>query len=222
MEPGVSGRKDAAACPRVAAVPGRHHAAGLLDDRDQGQDVERLQPGLDHEVDLTERDETIVVAIAAEAPQPYGGADRAEARLLLLRGEEVGAARGEQRLAQGGAGASPYRPLSAAVAVIGMILATPEALAGEGLVHEPKQGPAVLEQPDQRAPERLPENESPRAVDRIDDPTELGVGSHRPEFLADDAVVRVKIGEGGPDRGFGGEVGGGDRIQRRAALVINF
>ena len=47
-------------------------------------------------------------------------------------------------------------------------------------------------------------------------------GSHRPEFLPDDAVFWVKVGEGGPDRGLGGEVGGGDRIQRRAALVINF
>ena len=69
------------------------HAAGALDDRDQRQDVEILQPGLDHEVDLAEREQAIIVAVAAEASQADGALDRVEARPLLLGLEQIGALR---------------------------------------------------------------------------------------------------------------------------------
>ena len=59
---------------RVAALPGGDDAAGPLDDRNQRQDVERLQPGLDHEIDMADRQQAIIVAVAAEAPQPHGAA----------------------------------------------------------------------------------------------------------------------------------------------------
>ena len=36
----IAGGEDAAASARVAALPGRDHAAGALDDRDQRHDVE--------------------------------------------------------------------------------------------------------------------------------------------------------------------------------------
>ena len=100
MQAGVAGSEDAAALSRVAAIPGRDHAAGALDDRDQRQDVEVLEPGLDHEVDLAEREQAIIVAVAAEASQPYGAFDRGEARPLLFGLEQIGARGEEQRLAE--------------------------------------------------------------------------------------------------------------------------
>ena len=110
----IAGGEDAAAPARVAALPGRDHASGALDDRDQRQDVEILEPSLDHEVDLAKSEQAVIVAVAAEAPQAYGLGDAREAGLLLLGLELVWARGGEQRLAQRPAGAGADGLLDAA------------------------------------------------------------------------------------------------------------
>ncbi len=40
----------------------------------EGQDVEWLQAAFDHEVDVTQRQQAIIVAVAAEAPEAHGAA----------------------------------------------------------------------------------------------------------------------------------------------------
>src|SRR5262245_13053661 len=96
----IAGGEDAPASARVAALPGRDHAAGALDDRDQRHDVEILEPRFDHEIDLAESEQTVIVAVAAEAPEAHGACERGKAGLLLLGLEQVRARGGEQGFAQ--------------------------------------------------------------------------------------------------------------------------
>jgi hypothetical protein len=56
--------------------------------------------------------------------------------MLVLRGEEVRAGGGEQRIAETGAGARAHRPGCAAMAEERLGLTAPEPLASEGLVHQ--------------------------------------------------------------------------------------
>ena len=79
--------------PWLASPPSqvRDDAAGPLDDRDQWQDVVGLQARLDHEVDLPEREQAVIVAIAAEAPEPHGAVKVGEALALVICGEQSGA-----------------------------------------------------------------------------------------------------------------------------------
>src|SRR6476469_7388843 len=98
MEAGVAGGEDAAALARVAALPGRDDAAGAFYDRDQRQNVEILEPGLDDEIDLAKGEQARIVAIAAKAPETDGGCEGGEAGLLLLCLKQVGARGCEQCL----------------------------------------------------------------------------------------------------------------------------
>ena len=84
----VARGEDAAAVARIAALPSGDDAAGPLDDRDQGNDVEGLEAGLDHEVDMAHRQQAVIVAIAAEAPQAHGAAQGGEALVLVFGGED--------------------------------------------------------------------------------------------------------------------------------------
>ena len=102
-----------------------------------------------------------------------------------------------------------------------MRLPAPEALAGEGLVHQAKQRCPVPEEADKGAPQRLADDEGAGAVDRIDDPAIVGLGPARAELLADDAVRRVGLGDRLSDGGFGGDVGGSDRVEQGAAFMVN-
>ena len=106
MQARIACGEDAAALARIAAIPGRDHAARALNDRDQRDDVEILKSSFDHEVDLTEREQTIVVAVAAEAPEAHLPGDAREARLLLAGLEQIWARRGEQRIAKAAASAA--------------------------------------------------------------------------------------------------------------------
>src|SRR5690348_16953658 len=63
----VAGDHDSPAVLRRAALPGGHDAAGAGDDRDQGDDVVRLELGLDDQVDLAGGEHAIGVAVAAVA-----------------------------------------------------------------------------------------------------------------------------------------------------------
>ena len=102
-----------------------------------------------------------------------------------------------------------------------MRLPAPEALAGEGLVHEAEERCAVADEADQGAPERLADDEGAGAVDRIDDPAIVGLGPARAELLADDAVRRMGVGDRVSDGGLGSNVCGSDGIEQGAALMVN-
>src|SRR3569833_1478461 len=67
VHPLVPGDDDSAAPLRRTAVPGRDEAAGAIDDRDQRDDVVRLQFGFDDQVDLPGGQHAIGIAIAAVA-----------------------------------------------------------------------------------------------------------------------------------------------------------
>src|SRR6476659_136577 len=218
----IAGGEDAAASARVAALPGRDHAASALDDRAQRHDVEILEPRLDHEVDLAESEQAVIVAVAAEAPEAHGTGERGKAGLLLFGLEQVRARGGEQSFAQARARPGVDRLLYAArMAEIALPFPAPVALAGEGLVHQAEQRAALAHKPDQRPPQGLADDEGSGPVDRIDDPAIVGVGRGRSELLPDNAMGRVGRGERIPDGGLGGEVGGGDRIEQGAAFVVN-
>ena len=79
MEARIAGGEDAPPVPRVAALPSADDAARPLDDRDQREDVVGLEPGLGHEVDMAEREQAVIVAVAAEAPETHGTAQALEA-----------------------------------------------------------------------------------------------------------------------------------------------
>ncbi len=63
----VAGGDDAAARIGRPAFPGRNHAAGAGDDRDQRHDVVGFELGLDDEIDVAGRQHAIGVAVAAIA-----------------------------------------------------------------------------------------------------------------------------------------------------------
>ena len=102
-----------------------------------------------------------------------------------------------------------------------LTLAAKEALANEWLIHETKQGLAASLEPDQSSPERLADDKGARAVDRIDDPTIIGISAQRAVLLTDDAVRGIDLGERFPDRHFGGAVGGRNRIEEIASFMVN-
>ncbi len=170
---------------------------------------------------MTERQQTIIVAVAAEAPEPHRAAQSGEAPVLVLAGEEVGAGVGEQRFAKTSAGTHAHGLGLAVMTEKGFALSAPEALAGEGLVHQAEQRGAATGQPDKGAPKRQAENEGAGAVDRVDDPAIFGVAPEGAEFFANDAVGRVGLGNSGTDRCFGGTVGRGHRIEDIASFMVN-
>ena len=98
MHAPVAGGKDAAPAARIAAFPVGDNASRPLDDRDQRNDVEGLQTGLDHEVDKAHGEQTIVVAIAAEASETHRATQGAETLVLFRACEEIGAGGREQRV----------------------------------------------------------------------------------------------------------------------------
>src|SRR3569623_763087 len=57
---------------RRPAVPGRHHAAGILDDRDQGGDVDVLEHRLGDDIDVAGSEQAVAVAVEAPAQLQRG------------------------------------------------------------------------------------------------------------------------------------------------------
>ena len=82
MHAPVAGGDDASAAARILTLPGGDDAASPLDDWHERDDVVRLQAGLDHEVDLAERKQTVIIAIAAETPEPYRAGQNVKATVL--------------------------------------------------------------------------------------------------------------------------------------------
>ena len=70
VQPGIARDDDPSALGGAAAGPGGDDAAGPLDDRNQGDDVVGLQPGLDHHVDEAAGDHAVGVAVDPVARQP--------------------------------------------------------------------------------------------------------------------------------------------------------
>src|SRR5215212_4252223 len=70
-----------------------------------------------------------------------------------------------------------------------------ESLAGERLVHHPKDRLAKPCQRDQRTPLWHAADEGLRAVDRIKHPDVLGIGAFLAEFLTENAVVRKRLSD---------------------------
>ncbi len=75
--------------------------------------------------------------------------------------------------------------------------------------------------PIRRSPERLADDEGARPVDRIDDPTIVGIGAQRAILLSEDAVRGIDLGKRFSDRHFGGAVGGRHRIEEIASFMVN-
>ena len=69
VQGGVGSRQYLAAVARRAAVPTRDDTAGILDDRDQGNDVVGLEAGFDNDVDETGGQQRVTPAIG---PEPAG------------------------------------------------------------------------------------------------------------------------------------------------------
>ena len=157
-----------------AAVPVGDPAAGALDDRDQRDDVVGLQPGLDDAVGVAGGDHAIGVAVAAVA----GEADRASRpghrrrarrrrRVTGLVVNSAASARSAQARVAQRRRCRPGPVYQAVLAVAG------EALAGERLGHHAENRDAVLEEADQRAPDRQAGDEGAGAVDRVEHPDDI-------------------------------------------------
>ena len=96
-----------------------------------------------------------------------------------------------------------------------------KALADEGLVHHPEHRRALVQQRDQRAPDRKSGDEGFGAVDRIQHPDIFGVLALVAEFLADDAVLGEICLDQPPHHRFRGAIGFGDRIEIVAVLLLS-
>jgi lysophospholipase len=202
-----------------APVPGRHDAAGSLDDRDQRHDVVGLEAGLDHEIDMAGGQHAIGVAIAAVARQagdaldPVVGPER-------LAGEEPRARRGHDGVFEGGAGAHSETPLAPRAAERGAPGVAEEALAREGLVHHPEGRNAAPVEADQRAPGGKPRDEGAGAVDGVEHPHIFRILALGAELLAHDPMGR----EGALDElahgGLARPVGFRDGVEGAAARFV--
>ncbi len=109
----------------------------------------------------------------------------------------------------------PVRP-----AIPGPFPVAGEALAGERLVHRPEDRPAVVLEPDQRAPHRQTGDEGTGAVDRIEHPDVFGIDPLASVLLAEDAVLWPHFADQRPHRRFRRPVGDGDRIEGPVGMLV--
>src|SRR5262245_42519042 len=82
MQHAIAAGDDRPALLAALTVPGRDHAAGRLDNRDQRLDVVGLERRLDDDVDETHRKEAVRVAVAAPACEAHPLLDAAERRAI--------------------------------------------------------------------------------------------------------------------------------------------
>src|SRR5215208_2614546 len=103
---------------------------------------------------------------------------------------------GEQdRFGQTRARAHAQVALAAGAAVTRRVTVATESLAGERLVHHPKDRLSKPCQRDQRTPLRHAADEGLRPVDRIEHPDVLSIGTLLAEFLTENAVIRKRLGD---------------------------
>jgi hypothetical protein len=97
-----------------------------------------------------------------------------------------------------------------------------KAFADEGLVHHAEHRHALVQQRDQRAPDRKARDEGFGAVDRIQHPDVIGIGALVAELLADDAVLGKLRLDQPPHHSFRCAVGFGHGIEILGdALVVD-
>src|SRR5215831_16245529 len=109
MQARVASGNDAPAASRIASLPSGDHAAGALDDGDKRNDVVWVEPSLDHEIDLAEREHAVVVAVATVALEAHGLTQGLEA-LRIVADEVLWRRCSEQRLAERSARSDAHRP----------------------------------------------------------------------------------------------------------------
>src|SRR3546814_540946 len=191
---------------RVAGPVG-YDTAGLFDDGRHRQVIVWLQSGLDDQVDMPRRQQSVVVAVAAEPAQVYGPAKPLE-YLHFGAFENVGRRRIQngfvQRLCLAGAARLSRK---SAVPAAG---ADP-AFGSAGYVDDAQHGFAMVQQSKQRAPKRGARNETARAVYGIDGPDEFGIRMVQAVFFAQNAMVRKSRADGPAYGLFDGAVGNGHR-----------
>src|SRR6185312_1089883 len=212
MQALVAGGDNTSTTSCIAALPSRNNAASPLDDRDKGKDVMRFEPRLDHEVDLAEGDQAIVIAVAAEAPEAHGPAQDLETPRIVVR-EQVWSGRGKECFAKSRASPRSHPDCRPVMAEESLLLTAEEAFAGERLIHHAEQGDAAMREPDQSPPQRLTHNKGAGPVDWVDDPAIICIATDRAEFLADDTVAGIAPGERVPDGGLRFAVGRGHGIK---------
>jgi hypothetical protein len=96
-----------------------------------------------------------------------------------------------------------------------------KTLADIGLMHHPEHGSALVQQRDQRAPDRKAGDERLGAVDRVQHPDIFGVLALIAEFLADNAVLGEVGLDQPPHHRLRGAVGLGYRIEIAGAFVVD-
>ncbi len=161
--------------------------------------------------------QVVVVAIAAN-DQPLVCGLRRECHEMfgVMIGEILRAGGRERRIGQGAAGAGARR---LAVEQRRLAQRADPAFAGDRLVDDAEDRPAVLKQRDQRAEDWPPRHEADRAVDRVEHPLARRVGTLGAIFLADDPVARRLGIEQAAHYGLGSAVGLGDRRSVRLGFM---
>ena len=160
------------------------------------------------------RDHAVGVAVAAVERLPRRQPHALEGRPAAVA-EIVRRARRQRGQRQLGAGARAHR---LAVHHGRMAAGADPALAERRMIDDAEHRPPLLQQRDQGAEGRPPRDERFGAVDRIEDPHELGVAAVGAMLLADDAVRRIALADQLADRRLGLAVGERDRALVRLGL----
>ena len=124
-------------------------------------------------------------------------------------------------------GAGPHPQLAGGLVAVA-VMARPvggaavaiKALARKRLIHQAVAGRALVQQADQRAPQRQSRDKTLGAVDGIEHPDIFGLFVARAEFLADDAVAGKSLADQAAHGGFGGAVGLGHGIEGAAGILV--
>ena len=167
-----------------------------------------MQARLDHQINLTGRQQGIGIAIAAIAGELHlASATRRKAAPSSARadfgkcGEKAGlfeARRGSGLQAR----FSPKGPL-----IMRTACSAHEALARVRLIDEAQLGPLVAANRNQHAPGGRPTDVSARAVDGIKHPGQSGCSGFGSKFLAQNSIVGPFLAQNGPHRLLGIPVG---------------
>ena len=99
---------------------------------------------------------------------------------------------------------------------------TSEGFTDKRLVHDAYDRPFTVMQRDQRAPMQLSENEAPRAVDRIDHPSQRRCALRAPVLFAENAMGRISLLDRATYESLGQSIRFGHRVVVGfAALVLD-
>ena len=136
----------------------------------------RLEARLDEQVGVATGEQAIAVAVAAVTGQACAPRDLEELLAVLLANEvrTGGRQNGVLELGAGARADATRAPVRRAP--VCCRAARPHTLTSEGLVHQAEERGFVVEQTDERTPERAAGDERLGAVDRVDEPAQ-GAGA---------------------------------------------